>query len=65
MHTQSLSQGLGKTLQTISLIAYLREYRGIKGYHMVVVPKSTLHNWWVSRHTAIDLLTMLPARALW
>ncbi len=40
-----LLQGLGKTLQTISLVAYLREYRGIKGYHMVVVPKSTMHNW--------------------
>ena len=38
-------QGLGKTLQTISLIAYLHEYRGIKGPHMVIVPKSTLHNW--------------------
>mmetsp|Transcript_22804 Transcript_22804/g.58023 ORF Transcript_22804/g.58023 Transcript_22804/m.58023 type:complete len:1052 (-) Transcript_22804:484-3639(-) len=37
--------GLGKTLQTISLVAYLREYRGIKGPHMVIVPKSTLHNW--------------------
>lgn len=37
--------GLGKTLQTISLLAYLREYRGITGPHMVIVPKSTLHNW--------------------
>ncbi len=37
--------GLGKTLQTISLLAYLREYRGINGPHMVIVPKSTLHNW--------------------
>eukprot|EP00884_Botryococcus_braunii_P010359 jgi/Botrbrau1/19324/Bobra.0073s0055.1 len=37
--------GLGKTLQTISLLGYLHEYRGIKGPHMVIVPKSTLHNW--------------------
>lgn len=37
--------GLGKTLQTISLLAYLREYRSITGPHMVIVPKSTLHNW--------------------
>lgn len=37
--------GLGKTLQTISLLAYLREFRGITGPHMVIVPKSTLHNW--------------------
>ena len=37
--------GLGKTLQTISLLGYLREFRGISGPHMVIVPKSTLHNW--------------------
>lgn len=37
--------GLGKTLQTISLLGYLREFRGITGPHMVIVPKSTLHNW--------------------
>lgn len=39
------AQGLGKTLQTISLLAYLHEYRGIKGPHIVIVPKSTLGNW--------------------
>ena len=38
-------QGLGKTLQTISLLGYLAEFRGIKGPHLVIVPKSTLHNW--------------------
>lgn len=30
-------QGLGKTLQTISLLGYLREFRGITGPHMVRV----------------------------
>src|SRR4051812_18289660 len=39
------SQGLGKTLQTISLLAYLKECRGINGPHIVIVPKSTLGNW--------------------
>lgn len=38
-------QGLGKTLQTISLLGYLHEYRGINGPHLIIVPKSTLHNW--------------------
>lgn len=38
-------QGLGKTLQTISLMGYLHEFRGITGPHMVVAPKSTLGNW--------------------
>ncbi|KAJ6980968.1 hypothetical protein NC653_024372 [Populus alba x Populus x berolinensis] len=37
--------GLGKTLQTISLMGYLHEFRGITGPHMVVAPKSTLGNW--------------------
>ena len=41
----SCLQGLGKTLQTISLLGYLHEFRGISGPHMVIVPKSTLHNW--------------------
>jgi SWI/SNF-related matrix-associated actin-dependent regulator of chromatin subfamily A member 5 len=37
--------GLGKTLQTISFLAYLREHRGIKGPHIVIVPKSVVGNW--------------------
>ncbi|RKP38464.1 SNF2 family [Dimargaris cristalligena] len=37
--------GLGKTLQTISFLGYLKLFRGISGPHLVVVPKSTLHNW--------------------
>ena len=38
-------QGLGKTLQTISLLGYLAEQRAITGPHIVIVPKSTLGNW--------------------
>ena len=37
--------GLGKTLQSISLLAALKEYRGVKGPHLVLVPKSVLGNW--------------------
>ncbi|KAI7864689.1 SNF2 family N-terminal domain-containing protein [Spinellus fusiger] len=37
--------GLGKTLQTISFLGYLKHMRSIPGPHLVVVPKSTLHNW--------------------
>ena len=36
--------GLIKTLQTMSLLGYLHECRGISGPHMVVAPKSTLGN---------------------
>jgi SWI/SNF-related matrix-associated actin-dependent regulator of chromatin subfamily A member 5 len=38
-------QGLGKTLQTISFLAYLKHHRNTSGPHLVVVPKSTLQNW--------------------
>lgn len=34
--------GLGKTLQSISVLAYLKEDRGINGPHIVIVPKSTV-----------------------
>mmetsp|Transcript_21971 Transcript_21971/g.52054 ORF Transcript_21971/g.52054 Transcript_21971/m.52054 type:complete len:1148 (-) Transcript_21971:417-3860(-) len=37
--------GLGKTLQTISFLAYLREGRGVKGPHIIIVPKSVVGNW--------------------
>ena len=38
-------QGLGKTLQTISLLGFMKHYKNINGPHMVLVPKSTLANW--------------------
>ena len=34
--------GLGKTLQSISVLAYLKEDRSINGPHIVIVPKSTV-----------------------
>ena len=37
--------GLGKTLQSISLLAYLKEFRSCEGPHLVLVPKSVLGNW--------------------
>lgn len=37
--------GLGKTLQTISLLGYMKHYRSVASPHLVIVPKSTLHNW--------------------
>ncbi|KAF9172315.1 hypothetical protein BGX21_003396 [Mortierella sp. AD011] len=37
--------GLGKTLQTISFLGYLKHIEGVAGPHLVIVPKSTLHNW--------------------
>jgi len=40
-----LLQGLGKTLQTISLLGYMKHHRNIPSPHLVIAPKSTLHNW--------------------
>ncbi|XP_062844516.1 probable global transcription activator SNF2L1 [Trichomycterus rosablanca] len=61
--------GLGKTLQTIALLGYLKHYRNIPGPHMVLVPKSTLHNWmnefkrWVPSLKAVCLIGDKNARA--
>ncbi|NXE48262.1 SMCA1 protein, partial [Casuarius casuarius] len=60
--------GLGKTLQTIALLGYLKHYRNIPGPHMVLVPKSTLHNWmnefkrWVPSLRAVCLIGDKDAR---
>lgn len=37
--------GLGKTLQTITLLSYLASYKGIWGPHLIVVPTSVIINW--------------------
>lgn len=53
--------GLGKTLQTISFLGYLKHYKNTPGLHLVVVPKSTLDNWrrefafWVPGFNVITL----------
>ena len=41
----SKNRGLGKTIQVIALLAYLREEVGIYGPHLIVVPSSILANW--------------------
>lgn len=53
--------GLGKTLQSISVLVYMKEYRSVHGPHLIVVPKSTLSNWmkeikrWAPTLTAVQL----------
>jgi len=37
--------GLGKTVQTISLLAHLASEHGVWGPHLIVVPTSVLLNW--------------------
>jgi ATP-dependent helicase STH1/SNF2 len=40
-----LFQGLGKTIQTISLITFLIEVKRQRGPYLVIVPLSTMTNW--------------------
>ncbi len=42
---RSTLQGLGKTIQTLALITYLIEKKGINGPFLVIVPLSTITNW--------------------
>jgi hypothetical protein len=37
--------GLGKTVQTIGFLAYLRDFYGQAGPHLIVVPLSVMSNW--------------------
>lgn len=37
--------GLGKTLQTITFLGYLKNFLHINNPHLLIVPKSLLHNW--------------------
>ena len=36
---------MGKTIQTISFLAFLREFKKVNRYFMVVVPKAVIPNW--------------------
>ena len=40
--------GLGKTIQSVSLLNYLYERQGVWGPFLVVAPLSTLPHWQVS-----------------
>jgi SWI/SNF-related matrix-associated actin-dependent regulator of chromatin subfamily A member 5 len=37
--------GMGKTIQAISILAYLKETVKIKKPHLIIAPKSTISNW--------------------
>ncbi|KAL6448050.1 hypothetical protein ACFW04_000235 [Cataglyphis niger] len=55
MHAQNVNgiladeMGLGKTVQVIAFLTYLKEARLLNemdGPHLIVVPSSTMENWW-------------------
>ncbi len=37
--------GLGKTVQTVSLLYYLNKFQNIRGPHLVIAPLSTIPHW--------------------
>ena len=37
--------GLGKTIQTIAIIGFIRQFKKVKGPHIIIAPKITLGNW--------------------
>lgn len=37
--------GLGKTIQTIAFLAFLKEFKQNSGPHLIVGPNSTVGNW--------------------
>ncbi|KAK7295103.1 hypothetical protein RJT34_18007 [Clitoria ternatea] len=47
--------GLGKTVQVMALIAYLMEFKGNYGPHLIIVPNAVLVNW------KSELYTWLPS----
>jgi DNA helicase INO80 len=52
--------GLSKTVQSISVMAYLAEKHGIWGPFLVVAPASTLHNWQQEITKFVPMLKVLP-----
>lgn len=59
-------QGLGKTLQTISFLSYLKGERDVAGPSLVVVPLSVVSSWCAldmdeafgSIHFCFDILSL-------
>merc|ERR1719361_1189162 len=51
--------GLGKTIQTVALITYLMEKKGVMGPFLIIVPLSTLSNWMLEFQKWAPSLTTL------
>ena len=60
--------GLGKTIQTISLLGYMREKEGVPGPHLIVAPLTTLGNWvnefkkWMPCARVVKLMATMEQR---
>ncbi|XP_065904965.1 transcription activator BRG1-like isoform X2 [Dysidea avara] len=52
--------GLGKTIETIALITYLMEKKGVNGPYLIIVPLSTLSNWMLEFDRWAPSVTKIP-----
>ncbi|XP_039000178.1 ATP-dependent helicase BRM-like isoform X4 [Hibiscus syriacus] len=51
--------GLGKTVQVMALIAYLMEFKGNYGPHLIIVPNAVLVNWKSELHNWLPSLSCI------
>ncbi|KAG8391850.1 hypothetical protein BUALT_Bualt01G0229900 [Buddleja alternifolia] len=51
--------GLGKTVQVMALIAYLMEFKGNYGPHLIIVPNAVLVNWKSELHNWLPTVSCL------
>lgn len=51
--------GLGKTVQVMALIAYLMEYKGNYGPHLIIVPNAVMVNWKSELHNWLPTLSCI------
>lgn len=60
MEFLQMKWGLGKTVPSISLMAYLAEKHSLWGPFLVITPASTLHNWQQEIAKFTPALRVLP-----
>ncbi|KAE8697592.1 hypothetical protein F3Y22_tig00110621pilonHSYRG00539 [Hibiscus syriacus] len=51
--------GLGKTVQVMALIAYLMEFKGNYGPHLIIVPNAVMVNWKSELHNWLPSLSCI------
>ncbi|KAL3622142.1 hypothetical protein CASFOL_033553 [Castilleja foliolosa] len=51
--------GLGKTVQVMALIAYLMEFKGNYGPHLIIVPNAVLVNWKSELHNWLPTVSCI------
>ena len=60
--------GLGKTIQTIAFLCFMKEFKQINGYHLIIMPKSVVGNWlsefrkWCPEFRVVNLIARKESR---